>query len=74
MWETDGSGPARRVYSITDSGEQILQGWTQVVSGYQRMINGYFDLYGQIFGLGNVPNASESETPSTDEQTSRESD
>ncbi len=74
VWETDGSGPARRVYSITDSGEDILQGWTQVVSGYQRMINGYFDLYGQVFGMGNAPSPSESKNQSTDEQTSPESD
>ena len=50
-WETTGSGPARRVYSITDAGEEMLQGWTEVVSGYQRMINGFFDLYGQVFGI-----------------------
>ena len=50
-WETGESGPARRVYSITDAGEEILRGWTDVVSGYQRMINGFFDLYAQVFGL-----------------------
>ena len=59
VWETDGSGPARRVYSITDSGEEILQGWTQVVSGYQKMISGYFDLYSQVFGFAG---------PATDEK------
>ena len=50
-WETGDSGPARRVYSITDAGEELLQGWTEVVSGYQRMINGFFDLYAQAFGF-----------------------
>ena len=50
-WETGESGPARRVYSITDAGEEVLRGWTDVVSGYQRMINGFFDLYAQVFGL-----------------------
>ena len=50
-WETGESGPARRVYSITDAGEQMLLGWTEVVSGYQRMINGFFDLYAQVFGF-----------------------
>ena len=50
-WETSGNGPARRVYSITDLGEDMLRGWTDVVSGYQRMINGFFDLYAQVFGL-----------------------
>ena len=50
-WETGSSGPARRVYSITEAGEQMLQGWTDVVSGYQKMITGFFDLYSQVFGL-----------------------
>ena len=50
-WETGESGPARRVYSITDAGEEMLRGWTEVVSGYQRMINGFFDLYSQVFGF-----------------------
>ncbi len=49
-WQTDGSGPAKRVYSITEAGEQMLLGWTEVVSGYQRMITGFFDLYAQAFG------------------------
>ena len=51
QWEAGESGPARRVYSITDAGEEMLRGWTDVVSGYQRMINGFFDLYAQVFGL-----------------------
>ena len=50
-WETGESGPARRVYSITSTGEDMLRGWTDVVSGYQRMITGFFDLYAQVFGL-----------------------
>ena len=50
-WQTDGSGPAKRVYSITEAGEQMLLGWTEVVSGYQRMITGFFDLYAQAFGM-----------------------
>ena len=50
-WETGGSGPARRVYCITATGEEMLRGWTDVVSGYQRMISGFFDLYAQVFGF-----------------------
>ena len=60
-WETGDSGPARRVYSITDAGEQMLLGWTDVVSGYQRMITGFFDLYSQVFGL--APPSTEEERP-----------
>jgi DNA-binding PadR family transcriptional regulator len=30
-WETEGSGPARRVYRLTPSGEQHLQEWATVL-------------------------------------------
>ena len=50
-WEAGESGPARRVYSITSAGEEMLRGWAGVVSGYQRMINGFFDLYAEVLGL-----------------------
>ena len=64
-WEAGDSGPARRVYSITAAGEDMLRGWTEVVSGYQRMINGFFDLYAQVFGF--APQASpQDNTPSDD--------
>jgi len=50
-WQTDGNGPAKRVYKITEAGEELLLGWTDVVSGYQRMINGFFDMYAEVFGF-----------------------
>ena len=56
-WEAGDSGPARRVYRITEAGEEMLLGWTEVVSGYQRMINGFFDLYAQAFGLASTGDA-----------------
>ena len=71
-WETTGSGPARRVYTITDAGEEMLQGWTEVVSGYQRMINGFFDLYGQVFGIPTAPRPNE--RPAQQEPENQESE
>ena len=62
-WETGGSGPARRVYSITTAGEDMLRGWTDVVSGYQRMINGFFDLYAQVFGFAPSTSTEEASDP-----------
>ena len=64
-WETGGSGPARRVYSITSAGEEMLRGWTDVVSGYQRMITGFFDLYAQVFGFAPPSENGEQSEPST---------
>ncbi len=65
-WQTDGSGPAKRVYTITDAGEEMLLGWTEVVSGYQRMINGFFDLYAQTFGATPSNGVPFNEAPSDD--------
>ena len=62
-WQTGDSGPAKRVYSITDAGEELLLGWTEVVSGYQRMINGFFDLYAQAFGFAPVGDPDPEHTP-----------
>ena len=72
-WEAGDSGPARRVYSITDAGEEMLLGWTEVVSGYQRMINGFFDLYAQAFGISN-PVGSEDGPTSQKEPGTQESE
>ena len=64
-WETGGSGPARRVYCITATGEEMLRGWTDVVSGYQRMINGFFDLYARVFGFAPPQTTEENNDPAT---------
>ena len=69
-WETGESGPARRVYRITDAGEEMLLGWTEVVSGYQRMITGFFDLYAQVFGF--APPSETAERPHPDPSTEGE--
>ena len=68
-WEAGDSGPARRVYSITDAGEEMLLGWTEVVSGYQRMINGFFDLYAQAFGITNPAGPGSGPAPQKEQET-----
>ncbi len=30
-WETDESGPARRLYRLTESGERYLQDWVELL-------------------------------------------
>ena len=44
-WDTSEGGPARRVYSITDSGEAYLSYWAQSLDQYQRMMDTFFNLY-----------------------------
>ena len=68
-WQTEGNGPAKRIYSITEAGEELLLGWTDVVSGYQRMINGFFDMYAQVFGF-QPPNEPATEKPIKQSNTS----
>ena len=63
-WQTDGSGPAKRIYSLTEAGEEMLRGWADVVAGYQKMITGFFDLYAEAVGTNprDVEGAGESES------------
>ena len=45
-WDTtNGGGPARRVYSITDAGEAYLDFWAQALEQYQRNMDLFFRLY-----------------------------
>lgn len=44
-WDTETTGPARRVYSITDAGEAYLKLWTESLNQYQKVMNTFFDLY-----------------------------
>ena len=45
-WDTtNGRGPARRVYSITDAGEAYLGFWAKSLEQYQRNMDAFFRLY-----------------------------
>lgn len=44
-WDTSETGPARRVYSITQAGETYLQFWAESLDQYQKMMNAFFRLY-----------------------------
>jgi len=44
-WDTSESGPARRVYSITDAGETYLKYWADSLNQYQKMMDTFFQLY-----------------------------
>ena len=46
-WETGDSGPAKRVYSITEAGEKFLQTWTSVLKQYQDVLDRFFELYAE---------------------------
>lgn len=44
-WDTSETGPARRMYSITEAGEAYLKYWADSLSQYQRMMDTFFRLY-----------------------------
>ena len=44
-WETNKTGPARRVYSITDAGEAYLGFWAEALEQYRRNMDAFFSLY-----------------------------
>ena len=44
-WETGQTGPARRVYSLTDAGRAWLDAWVATLEVYRSMIDNFFSLY-----------------------------
>ena len=45
-WDTtNGAGPARRVYTITDAGEAYLEFWAQALEQYQSNVDAFFRIY-----------------------------
>ena len=39
FWDTSESGPARRMYSLTQAGEVFLASWMQVMANYQAVLD-----------------------------------
>lgn len=55
-WETSGDGPARRMYTITGSGEAQLGVWMESLGRYQQSVEDFIRLYG-----GKTPHTDENE-------------
>lgn len=51
QWDTSAGGPAKRIYSITETGEQYLDLWANSLSQYQQMLNQFFNLYNPFFSF-----------------------
>lgn len=48
-WDTSSDGPAKRIYSITEAGEQYLETWANSLEYYQKMLDQFFNLYNPFF-------------------------
>ncbi len=44
-WDTSTQGPARRMYTLTDAGEQYLKVWADALDGYRSMLDRFFTTY-----------------------------
>ena len=44
-WDTRADGPARRVYSLTDAGEEFLKMWAGGLDQYRKTLDFFFKLY-----------------------------
>ena len=60
-WDTATDGPAKRIYSITDAGEQYLDIWASSLANYQSMLNQFFNLYQPFFPFQHHGKSSEEE-------------
>jgi len=52
FWDTSQSGPARRMYSLTKSGEAFLKLWLDVLSHYQDILQSALNSYENLHERG----------------------
>jgi PadR family transcriptional regulator PadR len=52
-WDTDHSGPARRVYSLTPQGRQHLRDWAQVLAGVVQSMSRFVHLVDKSSNIRN---------------------
>jgi poly-beta-hydroxybutyrate-responsive repressor len=45
LWRPKEGGPARRVYCLTDAGNQALRLWSVVLEQYRNNLDAFFGLY-----------------------------
>ncbi len=49
-WDTDTGGPAKRLYQVTQDGEELLHAWTAVVQRNLRTLGTFLDIFQAHFG------------------------
>lgn len=50
-WDVSASGPAKRIYALTEAGEEYLNIWAQSLTQYQHMLQQFFSLYNPFFSF-----------------------
>jgi PadR family transcriptional regulator PadR len=44
-WETEGAGPAKRMYDITEEGKEILSAWIDYMKRQAQNLNAFIETY-----------------------------
>ncbi|MCM2674220.1 poly-beta-hydroxybutyrate-responsive repressor [Alkalicoccobacillus plakortidis] len=47
-WDTSTGGPAKRIYSLTDAGEDYLKVWADSLQQYQSIVDHFFTMYSSM--------------------------
>ncbi len=48
-WDTQNTGPARRVYELTDQGQEFLHAWAVTIRHTHQLLNRFLSEYGTLF-------------------------
>jgi len=49
-WNAEDAGPARRIYELTDDGQQALVTWSDALGDYRASLEKFFHLYHGLTG------------------------
>ena len=47
-WDTSTGGPAKRIYSLTNAGEDYLKVWADSLQQYQSIVDHFFTMYSSM--------------------------
>jgi PadR family transcriptional regulator PadR len=48
VWDTDGGGPARRLYTLTNLGDRCLERWIETLSRHRDSVQHFLDEYRRL--------------------------
>ena len=49
VWDTEGGGPARRLYTLTNLGDRCLERWIETLRGHRNAVQHFLDEYEHLF-------------------------
>jgi PadR family transcriptional regulator, regulatory protein PadR len=68
VWDTSAGGPAKRIYSLTKTGEKYLEAWAASLEQYQQIINSFFSMYTKMLFPFNESSEEKNTKPSKIEE------